>query len=149
MAKRNPRVELIHYLESSALVAALVERDLGVRAALRSSSRLVASALTFAETARALVRARVGDRVTADQQRAAVRALRRLRRRCFVIEVDAAVLGRVGRPFPIEPVRTLDAIHLASAERLDESPQLVVVISRDERVRANAEALGHPVLPAG
>ena len=55
------------------------------------------------------------------------------------------VLGRVRRPFPIEPIRTLDAVHLATAELLGEPPQLVTIVTRDARVRENAKALGYAV----
>jgi hypothetical protein len=50
------------------------------------------------------------------------------------------------RPFPIEPIRTFDAIHLATAASLGEAPQLVTVITRDERVARNARALGYAVV---
>ena len=59
--------------------------------------------------------------------------------------VTDAVLARVGRPFPMEPIRTLDAIHLATAELLGEPPPLMVVVTRDARVRDNARALGYVV----
>jgi len=36
-------------------------------------------------------------------------------------------------------------VHLATAEVLGESPQLVTVVSRDARVRENAQALGYVV----
>jgi predicted nucleic acid-binding protein len=81
-------------------------------------------------------------RLSAEDERAAVRALRTFERRCFVLEVHQAVLDRVRRPFPVEPIRTLDAIHLATAELLGEPPQLLTIVTRDERVRANALALG-------
>jgi hypothetical protein len=61
------------------------------------------------------------------------------------MSIDETILTYAGRPFPIEPVRTLDAIHLATAAALDESPALVVVVSRDRRVRDNAAALGYVV----
>lgn len=41
--------------------------------------------------------------------------------------------------------RTLDAIHLATLERLGEAPQLVTVVTRDARLRDNAKALGYAV----
>jgi predicted nucleic acid-binding protein len=110
-----------------------------------AGARVVTSALTFAETMRAVVRARVAGRLTAEQERAAVRALGTFRRRCFVLDVDDAVLRRAGRRFPVEPIRTLDAVHLATVERLDEPPQLVIIVTRDERVRDNAVALGYGV----
>ena len=132
-------------MESSALVAALLEHDASAMEPVSASVRLATSALTLAETARAIVRARVAGRLTREQEQAAVKALRTFRRRCFVLDVDGRVLSRVGRRFPVEPIRTLDALHLATAELLDESPQLVTIVSRDARVRENALALGFAV----
>jgi hypothetical protein len=74
-----------------------------------------------------------------------VRALRTFERRCFILDVDRAVLDRVRRPFPVEPICTLDAVHLATAELLGEAPPLVTIVTRDDRVRKNAEALGYTV----
>lgn len=132
-------------MESSALVAGLLEHDTTVIGRLPAGTRLVTSGLTLAETARAIVRARVSERLTAEQEQAAIRALRTFTRRCFVLDVDSRVLSRAGRRFPVEPIRTLDALHLATAELLDESPQLVTVVTRDARVRENAVALGFTV----
>ena len=103
------------------------------------------SALTFAEAARAIVRARRGERLTPETERAAVRALQRFERRCFVIAVSDDVLRRARRPFPVEPLRTLDAIHIATVESLGEPPQLMSVVTRDQRVRDNVKALGYSV----
>lgn len=52
-----------------------------------------------------------------------------------------------GRLFPVEPVRVLDAVHLASIERLASALPNLVVISIDDRVRRNAEAFGLEVRP--
>lgn len=135
----------MRYIESSALLAALLEHDVASRKALRAEGRRVTSALTFAEGARAIVRARVSGRLTLAEERAALRALRVFQRRCDVVAVTDAVLTRAGRPFPVEPVRTLDAVHLATAEVLGEPPQLVTIVTRDRRVRDNATAAGYPV----
>jgi hypothetical protein len=83
--------------------------------------------------------------LTAEQERASVLALRRFERRCYVVAVTDAVLARVRRPFPVEPVRTLDAVHLATAELLGEPPPLMTIVTRDDRVRENAETLGYAV----
>ena len=83
--------------------------------------------------------------MTAEQERAAVQALRRFERRCYVVAVTDAVLARVRRPFAIEPIRTLDSVHLATAELLAETPALTTIVTRDGRVRENAEALGYSV----
>lgn len=133
------------YIESSALVAALLERDTAARAALRAAGRRITSALTLAEAARAIIRAREAERLTPADERAAVRALQVFARRCDLVAVTDPILSRVGRRFPVEPIRTLDAVHLATAELLDEPPQLVTVVTRDARVRDNARALGYAV----
>jgi predicted nucleic acid-binding protein len=87
----------------------------------------------------------VAGRLTAEEERAALRGLRTFERRCAVVAVTNAVLTRAGRPFPVEPIRTLDAVHLATAELLGEPPQLVTIITRDDRVRDNVRALGYIV----
>lgn len=135
----------MRYIESSALVAALLEQDAAALEALRANGTHVTSALTLAETARAIVRARVSGRLSAPQEHAAMRALRTFELRTFTVEVSAAVLARVGRPFPVEPIRTLDAVHLATVEVLGDQPQRVTVVTRDVRVRDNARALGYQV----
>lgn len=133
------------YIETSALLSALLERDLTARRALIRKGRRITSALTFAEATRGLVRARVNGRIGVEQERAALRWLRSFRRRCDVMTIAESVLVRAGRPYPVEPIRTLDAIHLASAEELGEPPQLVTIVTRDMRVRDNAQALGYLV----
>jgi len=132
-------------MESSALVAALLEHDPAVLKPLAAGTQLVTSAMTLAETGRAIVRARAAARLTPGEEQAAVRALRTFERRCFILDVDRAVLARVRRPFPIEPIRTLDAVHLATTELLSEAPQVVTIVTRDVRVRDNARALGYIV----
>jgi uncharacterized protein len=135
----------IRYIESSALLAALLEGDAAALRAMQVEGRQLTSALTLAEAARAIVRARTTNRLAPAQERAAVRGLRLFARRCFVVAVTDTVLERVGRPFPIEPIRTLDAVHLATAELLGEPPQLVTIVTRDARIRDNARALGYAV----
>ena len=133
------------YIESSALVAALLERDVAARASIRAQGKRVTSALTLAEAARAILRARASGRLSEADERAATRGLQMFARRCDLVGVTDAVLARVGRPFPVEPIRTLDAVHLATAEELAEPPALVTIVTRDARVRDNARALGYAV----
>jgi PIN domain len=135
----------IRYMESSALVAALLEHDMAAKKRPPVGTQLVTSALTLAEAARAIILTRATGRLTAAEEQAAVRALRTFERRCFLLDVDRAVLARVSRPFPIEPIRTLDAVHLATTELLDETPQVVTIVTRDVGVRDNARALGYIV----
>ena len=136
---------MVRYVESSALVAALLERDADALKSLRTRGRKVTSALTIAEAARAVLRARATARLSADQERAAVQALRRFEWRCFLVAVTDTILARVRRSFPVEPIRTLDAVHLATVELLGEPLTVMVVVTRDARVRENAQALGYAV----
>lgn len=135
----------MRYIDSSALLAAMLEGDPAATASIRASGQRFTSALTVAEASRAILRARLSARITAPQERAAVLALQRFTRRCHIVAVTEAILAHAGRPFPIEPVRTLDAIHLATVQALGEPPALVTVVTRNLRVRDNAHALGHPV----
>jgi predicted nucleic acid-binding protein len=135
----------VRYLETSAILAAVLEGDADARAAIAEIGRRVTSALTWAEAARAVVRARVAGRLTSDQERAAMRTLQALERRMDVVAITDDVLKRAVRPFPAEPLRTLDAIHLATAELLGEPPPLTTIVTRDARVRANARFQGFAV----
>ncbi len=139
-------MEQTWYIESSALLAAFLEADAAAQQAIRAQGRHITSGLTLAESHRAVLRARLSGRLSADQERSTVRGLGTFARRCELVAVSQDVLVRAGRPFPVEPLRTLDAIHLASVELLGEPPQLVTVVTRDARVASNARAMGYAVV---
>lgn len=141
--------DAVRYIETSALLAALLEQDAAAIRALASDGRYVTSSLTFAEANRAIVRARTLFRMTPATEAATIAALRRVRRRCTILPVSDAVLTRAGRPFPVEPIRTLDALHLATLEMVADPPQLTTIITRDKRIRANAKALGYVLTGSG
>jgi len=138
-----PSTEPIRYIESSALLAAILERDSAAIRAVRARGRRVTSMLTLAESQRALIRAHATRRIDVKQLRAATRALRTFAARCDLVSVTDEVLSRAARKFPTEPVRTLDAIHLATAEILGEPAAAITIVTRDARIRANALALGY------
>ncbi|HYU57739.1 MAG TPA: PIN domain-containing protein [Actinomycetota bacterium] len=60
------------------------------------------------------------------------------------LELAPAVLARALEPFPV-PVRTLDALHLASIEFLRTQGQDVRLATYDGRLSGAAEALGVPL----
>jgi predicted nucleic acid-binding protein len=64
--------------------------------------------------------------------------------RLTLVELAPVVLARALEPFPL-PVRTLDALHLASIEFLRASSQHVELASYDERMLAAARALRIPI----
>ena len=68
-------------------------------------------------------------------------AVRELIGRMALLELAPPVLTRALEPFP-SPVRTLDALHLASAEFLRQQGQVVQVATYDHRFADAARDLG-------
>jgi predicted nucleic acid-binding protein len=133
-------------VETSALLRVLLDGDEALRPVL-SGEGLFTSALTFVEAARAASRARREHRLDAREAREAERQLAAFERSCDAIALDDEVLRRAREEFPEEPVRSLDAIHLACLRVLDDELGGFEVVSCDDRVRRNATALGFAVVP--
>jgi predicted nucleic acid-binding protein len=137
------------YLESSAALRDVLEAEHSetVRKLLREAEVVVTSRLTLAEVARVVARLRTVDSSAAAAVAAREAAFVADSERWGIDPIDDAVWARCGRPFPVEPVRLLDAVHLATVEKLSSAFPALVVLSTDERVRRNAEALGFEVRP--
>ena len=71
---------------------------------------------------------------------------RRLLERLAILEMLPNVLARALEPFPA-PVRTLDALHLASIEFLRGRGQAIELASYDDRLIVAARELGIPIAP--
>jgi predicted nucleic acid-binding protein len=134
------------YVETSALLRALLDRDEALRHEL-SGEGLFTSALTFVEAARAISRARREGRLDAREARETERQLAAFERTCDTISLEDDVLRRARQEFPVEPVRTLDAIHLATVLVLDHDLGGLEVATCDDRVRRSAATLGFAVIP--
>ena len=122
------------YLDSSAIVKLAVrepESD-ALRRHLRRRRPWVSSALARTEVLRALLPG--GE--------PAVAAGRAVLARCDLVRVNDRVLALAGTMLPFE-LRSLDAIHLATVERLGADVSEVVVY--DERLAAAARAMGQRV----
>jgi hypothetical protein len=132
------------YAETSAVLTWVLNQDQGreIGHYVSAAEVVVASRLTIMEARRNLTRAALPEAVTAGMKGQLVTAQSGWQ----LISVDS-VFDRVGMLFPAEPVRTLDAIHLATAVMLRELYPDLIVLSLDHRVRSNARALGFPVLP--
>jgi hypothetical protein len=126
----------------------LLEGDAQLAAALAAAPLLVTSDLTLAEADRGLRRARLDGRLDATRLRDGQQWLTRFARSCNTVALNTAVLDRAERDFPVEPVRTLDGLHLATLKMWDETVGPVSVLSTDHRVRANAAAWGLSLVPA-
>lgn len=141
---------MIAYAETSGVLAWLLgEADgVGVADLLRKAARVVASPLTGVEASRALVRAMTTGRLSAGEELAARALLVAAERSWITLALDGRVLDRARTRFPHEPVRTLDALHLATAMQFHEALGAVTMVSLDQRIRAHAGALGFEVAPA-
>ena len=126
--------ERVTYLDSSAIVKLAVEEpeSAALRRYLRRRRPFVTSALARTEVARALL----------PLGQAAVRRGQDVLSRVDLVRVNERVLSTAGALLPVE-LRSLDAIHLATAQQL--GTDLARVVTYDERMAAAAEALGWSV----
>lgn len=140
---------MIVYAESSAVLAWIFHepRADAVNEVFEQATLVLSSTLTSIECTRGVRRAEAAGRVTAREAEALLTEFRSLAEGWDAMEIGERVVLAASVPFPVEPVRSLDAIHLASAKVACDSFGDIAVLSFDERVRANAEALGLTVLP--
>ena len=120
------------YLDTSVALAELFAEDRRPPEALWSeplvSSRLLEYELWTRVNARGAARTH-GD------------AVRDVLARVSLIELAPTVLGRAVEPFPL-PVKTLDALHLATVQLLLSRSQRVELATYDQRLREVAGRLG-------
>jgi len=139
------------YAESSAVLAWLLgEPDSEVvRARLADADEVLTSDLTLVECDRALLRARISLRLRESEITRRRRALETAASHWTLLRISPAIIERARNPFPGDPVRTLDAVHLASALGAAQTADDLAFLSLDRRVRHSARALGLAVVPAG
>jgi predicted nucleic acid-binding protein len=131
---------VIVYFDTSAFVPLLVT-ETGTplsRELWDSADEVVTSRLLYVEAAAALARARRMDRITERHHQAAVASLSDLWRDFRVVEVDDFVTRRAAELADRCALRGYDAVHCASAERID-APDLVVASGDKEVLGACAE----------
>src|SRR5215472_11519726 len=123
------------YLDSSAIVKLAVREaeSVELRRYLRRRRPLVSSSLARTEVLRALLPA--GD--------SAAGAGRKVLTRLDLIRISTHILDEAAVLLPAR-IRSLDAIHLASAKQL--GPDLGVIVTYDERMADAARDLGHRVV---
>jgi predicted nucleic acid-binding protein len=138
------------YAESSAVLAWLLGEDAGprVRELLSKAELVIASDLTLLECDRVLIRAVALGEV--DEAGAADRRahLNGGAAHWHMLRVSAEIVERARQPFPAEPIRTLDAIHLASALAARAGVAGVELLSLDDRIRRAGQQLGFRLQPA-
>lgn len=137
------------YAESSAILAWLLDEEssAAVRDVLTTADVVLASDLTLLESDRVMLRAvALGELTEADA--ADRRAhLTTAAAHWHVLRISPEIVDRARQPFPGEPIRTLDAIHLASALVARATLPGLALLSLDERIRRAAAPLGMRVRP--
>jgi predicted nucleic acid-binding protein len=124
------------YLDSSVVLAHLLVEDRMPPTTIWNESLVSSRLLEYEVFTRLNAR-----RLTASHGEAARALLHRL----ALLELAPPVLARALEPFKA-PVRTLDALHLASIEFLRSQRVDVTLASYDERQLAAARAIGIPVM---
>ena len=137
------------YAESSVVLAWLLDnegRD-DVREFLSAAGLVLTSELTLIECDRAIHRATaLGDLSGAEALRRRT-LLSTAAEHWAVFLIDGEMAERARRSFPREPLRVLDAIHVATALAIRGLVTGLRLLSLDERIRRNAIELGFEVVP--
>ena len=120
------------YVETSVALAHLLSED------RRPPARLWAEELVTSRLLEYELRTRLYARGLAGSHGDAARLLLA---RLAIVELRRDVLERALHPFPA-PVRTLDALHLASVSFLRERGQVVTLATYDARMMDAAVAMG-------
>jgi PIN domain len=108
---------------------------------------VTASDLTLLECDRSLIRAAALSKIREDRAARLRATLARAVTHWRLMPISREIVNRARQPFPGEPVRSLDAIHLASALLAADSLPDFSLLSLDRRVRATGSRLGLRVLP--
>ncbi len=137
------------YAESSAVLSWLLGEKSGrkVGGVLAGASEVIASDLTLVECDRVLVRAAAIGALTEADAAERRHVLARAVAHWHILHLVEDAVDRARRPFPVEPIRTLDALHLSLALSARAVLPDLEVLCLDGRVRENALALGLSVTP--
>lgn len=138
------------YAESSAVLGWLLAEETAgvVMEALDGAEMVVASELTLVECDRTLLRARAAGELS-DFEATRRRNLLEAASACWnLLPLGREIVERARRPLPGEPLRTLDALHIASALSVRSAVPGLVLLTLDRRVRCSATELGFRIVPA-
>jgi predicted nucleic acid-binding protein len=137
------------YAESSAALAWLLEQEHGefVADTLAHAELVITSDLTVIECDRVLIRAVTLEELDESDALHRQARLNAVATRWTLLTLEEEIIERARRPFPAEPIRTLDAIHLASAVTARKAVSDLAMLSLDFRVRKAAALLGFALLP--
>jgi predicted nucleic acid-binding protein len=136
------------YAETSAVLGWLLGEKGSERfsASIDAAGRVLTSVLTILESNRGILRAGGEGRISQAKAARLKGLLARIAAQWYLMEVTEEVRRRAAERFPVEPIRTLDAVHLATILEFATAFPELPVLSTDRRILANLEPLG--LLPA-
>ncbi|MCK4803122.1 MAG: type II toxin-antitoxin system VapC family toxin [Spirochaetes bacterium] len=132
------------YIETSAVLAWLLGEPVSHRVidTINRHETIVSSVSLIVETGRALIRAETEGIIDAGGHQRLKGLFAEHSNGWSYLEINSLIRKRAAKPFPIEPIRSLDAVHLSTAlEFLQIYPDLVV-LSFDKRIIDNLVPLG-------
>ncbi len=130
------------YLDTSAVLRAVLEGGTTpeIEERIRTADVVITSRLSLVEAARALLRLRQSGDVAEERLADASREIEALWARCDVWELTASVCEMAAQVAPLRPLRTLDALHLATyllaRRRIDD----LSLLTADARLEAAARS---------
>jgi predicted nucleic acid-binding protein len=131
------------YVETSVLLKVLLrEEGYETSAKILEKNPCITSSLTFIEARRAISRLLSLRSLNEADSRDLLGTLQILSREWSVMEITKEIQLRAGQGFDIEPVRTLDAIHLATALECRQIFRDLKVHTFDKRIEDNLKPLG-------
>ena len=132
------------YIETSAILSWLFgEPDSHeVIDTINKSETVLSSVLSVMETGRALIRAELEGLINVGDHQKLKGIFAKHSMSWIYLEIISSVRNRAAKPFPVEPIRALDAIHLSTAVEFMQIYPDLVVLSFDKRIVDNLGPLG-------
>ena len=140
---------MIFYAESSAVLTWLLSQEDApkIGSTLAEAELIFSSDLTLLECERVLVRGSATGELSEGEVTNRQVILRTAAQHWMLLGFAPAVIERAQRTFPNEPVRTLDALHLAFALEANRLIPETRLLSLDRRIRESARQLGLEISP--
>ena len=131
------------YVETSALLTWLFDEPDASQIidTTNDADLIVASDLLRIETMRAIKRAQYEKLITLEQRDTLIQTFRDYIQSCFRMSMDDSVIDGATVDFPVEPVRSLDAVHLSTALEYKKLYPELKMLTTDARLKQNTALL--------
>ena len=131
------------YLETSALLTWLFDEPDASQIidTINDAELIVTSELLRIETVRAIKRAQYEKLITLEQRDTLIQTFHDYIQSCFRMSMDDSVIDGATVDFPVEPVRSLDAVHLSTALEYKKLYPELKMLTTDARLKQNTALL--------